>query len=197
MGENIKLKSIFMEHNHFKGKKNTEEIIKEKAWYLSGLIFVGTINFFEIINKKIGENQSYYEVELINTKKISKSYAEIQILFSGFGDYSARKFLPENLTKIFIDELLKKLSELIGNSKEKEDITIEEYEKLFKERFLWYRETNKGVELKYESIPTGDTYKIICTELFGVYNRELFYLFEKTFGEVLSSIKIEDLLEEK
>lgn len=185
-----------MEHEHFKGNKNTEEIVKEKAWYLASLIVVSTMKIFEIINKKISENQSYYGVQFLNTKKISKSHAEIQILLAGFGNYAARKFLSEDLVKLFTEELLQKLAGLAGNNKEKDDITIEEYTKLGTERFDWYKEINIDKEFIYENLPTGDTHKIICTELFGVYNDQLFYLFEKTFGEVMLNMNIEDLLKE-
>ena len=170
-----------MNHDDFKNKDGIEEAVKIKARHAADQIVAMTSEGYEIIFKDILKDGASYGIisQQVNWNKVPVSYVEIQILTAGYIRYAAN-VLPENLYKIFSQELIQKLAKA-REEETKGIFSTENYKGLATNRFLWYDKENKGKEIKYYTIPSGETYKKICKDLFGVYNEKLDRLFNLSF----------------
>jgi hypothetical protein len=170
-----------MNYNDLKNKNGIEEAVKIKARHVADQIVAMTSEGYEIIFKNIQKEKSDYDIsQPINWHKAAGSYIEIQILIAGYIRYAAKAALPENLFKNFSQELIQKLAEA-QEEKTKGAFPVESYKELASARFLWYDDENKGKEIKYYTIPTGETHKKICNDLFETYNDKLDRLFYMSF----------------
>lgn len=181
-----------MEHEYYLGKKNSSEVVKDKAWYFGNLIVLGVVEMYKAVVDKI-KNDPSYGVRFLNEKRLRDAQIEEEVLFISLARMRAKEHLSEELANYFYNELVLKIAELESTSTEtnKENF-INKYKEHCSDRIFWHDTSNK--QTLAQGVPSGDTHMMNCINLFGNSNKILINLFEIEFGKVYLNLNIDGLL---
>jgi hypothetical protein len=183
-----------MEHTHYAGQKNTPEVVKDKAWYFASLIAPGLVQMYKNILERI-KNDSDYGVRMFNEKRLGDAQIEDEILLISLAKMRASKHLDTSLAELFYGELVTKAAEIErAVAKEESDEFVPRYKELCQDRIYWHDNSNQ--ETKVQGVPSGDTHKINCINLFAKTSDRLTRLFETEFTNLYINLNIDGLLAE-